>query len=180
MTFHKLKTKYSRLFTVLFILATSLLNMTCFTVKYDFKGGIKIDPRVKTFSVQYFDNRAQRIEPTLSQRVTDGLKDYIESNTNLKLVTTYGDVDFSGVITDYKINSTSYTAGDIAAQTKFTITIKVTYSNLYVPDDDFEESFSKSIEFESTKDISSVELEYSEDLVDEIIELIFNKAFINW
>ena len=179
MTSHNVK-YINRFIAFSIIILAAFVNSGCFTVKYDFKGGIKIDPRVKTFSVQYFDNRAPRIEPTLSQRMTDALKDYIESNTNLRLVTTYGDVDFSGTITNYNISAAAITANDVAAQTRFTIAVKVTYSNIYDPDGSYEETFTKSLDFDSSTDISSVEADYSEDMIDEIVELIFNKAFINW
>ena len=175
------KIKYiNRSIALTIIVLSAFVNSGCFTVKYDFKGGIKIDPRVKTFSVQYFDNRAPRIEPTLSQRMTTALKDYIESNTNLKLVTTYGDADFTGVITNYSIQAAAITAGDVAAQTRFTIAVKVTYSNIYDEEGSYEETFTKSLDFDSSTDISAVESEYSDDMIDEIVELIFNKAFINW
>lgn len=179
MTFHKPNNIYHHLI-VLGIVIASVFTNSCFTVKYDFKGGVKIDPRVKTFSVQYFDNRAPRIEPTLSQRLTESIKDYVESNTNLKLVNGYGDVDFSGTITDYSIKASAITAGDVAAQTRFTISVKVKYSNIYDTEGSYEQSFSKSLDFDSDSDISTVESEYSEDMIDEIVELIFNKAFINW
>lgn len=176
---HKLK-HINHLFSLTIIVLAALISSECFTVKYDLKGGIDIDPRAKTFSVQYFDNRAPRIEPTLSQRMTEALKDYIESSTKLKLVNTYGDIDFSGVITNYNISATTITSGDVAAQTRFTIAVKVTYSNLYDPDGGFEETFTKSLDFDSSTDISAVEDEYSDDMIDEIVELIFNKAFIKW
>lgn len=175
MTFHK-----KHAIASLIILLCGMLCNSCFTVKYDFKGGISIDPQIKTFSVQYFDNRAPRMEPTISQRFSDGLKDYIEGNTRLRLATNYGDVDFSGIITDYSIEATAITTGDQAAKTRFTIAVKVTYKNLYDQEADFEETFSRFREFDANEDISSRELDLSNEIIEEIVELIFNRAFVNW
>jgi hypothetical protein len=159
---------------------TPFLFSQCFTLRYDMKGGADIDPKIETVSVQYFNNRALRVEPSLSQKFTDGLKEYMEGNTKLRVVNTIGDVDFSGEVTDYKFEPTAISAGDIAAKTRFTITIRVKYNNSINPDDSFDSSFSRYREFESTSDLSSVEGALSKEITDEIIEQIFNKAFVNW
>ena len=152
----------------------------CFSIHYDMKGGADIDIRIKTFSVQYFNNRAMRVEPSLSQKFTDALKEYMESNTKLRLVNTIGDVDFSGEITGYDIQSVAISAGDLSAKTRFTITVRVKYINSVNPDDNFDTSFSRYRDFESTQAFGSVEASLSEEIINEIIEQIFNKAFVNW
>jgi len=164
----------------LYLLAIPLFLSDCFTLRYDMKGGADIDPKINTASVQYFNNRAMRVEPSLSQRFTDGLKEYLEGNTKLRIVNTIGDVDFSGEISEYRIEPTAIAADDIAAKTRFTITIRVKYTNSANPDDSFDTSFSRYRDFDSTSDFSEVETALSEEIVEEIIELIFNKAFVNW
>ena len=151
---------------------------SCFSVRYDTKGGAEVQG--STISVQYFDNRASRVEPTLSQRLTDELKNYMESNTRLRVVNSIGDHDFSGEIKDYKITPVAIAAGDQAAKTRFTITVRVKYTNSLDPDSSFDSSFSRFRDFDSTKDFSQVEAELSEEILEEIIEQIFNKAFVNW
>lgn len=151
----------------------------CFTVNYGFKGA-PIPPDIQTVSVQYFDNRATRVEPSLSQRFTDAMKEYIERNTKLRMINSLGDVDFSGEITDYRITPTAISAGDQAAQTRFTITVRVKFTNAKYPDDSFDTSFSRYRDFDANQDFSSVEAELSEEIVEEIIEQIYNRAFVNW
>ncbi len=157
-----------------------LLLTGCFSIRYDMKGGADINPAIKTVSVQYFNNRAMRVEPSLSQKFTDALKNYMENNTKLRVVNTMGDVDFSGEITNYDIQSVAISAGDVAAKTRFTITVRVKYTNAINPDDSFDTSFSRYRDFDSTKDFGSVESALTEEIIDEIIEQIFNKAFVNW
>jgi hypothetical protein len=162
------------------ILLFPILLISCFTLRYDMKGGADIDSKVQTLSVQYFNNRATRVEPSLSQKFTDGLKEYMEGNTKLRVVNTIGDVDFSGEITDYKIEPIAISAGDQAAKTRFTIAVRVKYNNSINPDAGFDNSFSRYREFDSSKDFSSVEAALTDEILDEIIEQIFNKAFVNW
>lgn len=160
-------------------IVTTLINRSCFTIKYDMKGA-QIDPEIKTISVQYFDNRAQRIQPQLSQNFTDALRDYMERNTNLRMINGFGDVDFSGEIVGYDITPTSISANDVAAQTRFTIRIKVTFTNSVNPDDSYEETFSRYRDFDSTQSFSSVESELTEEIIEELVEEIYNRAFVNW
>lgn len=159
--------------------AILIFASSCFTLHYDMKGGADTGS-AETVSVQYFNNRAMRVEPSLSQNFTDAMKEYMEGNTKLRVVNTIGDVDFSGEITDYKISSVAISAGDLPAKTRFTIAIRVKYSNALNPEGDFDSSFSRFREFDSTTDFSSVEASLSEEIIEEIIEQIFNKAFVNW
>ncbi len=151
----------------------------CFTMSYSTKGG-SLDPNLETASVQYFANRATRINPTLSQKFTDGLKEYLESNTKLRVVNTIGDVDFSGEIKNYQINLEAVVAGDVAAKTRFTIAIRVKYTNSHNPDNNFDTSFSAFRVFDSSQNFKSVEEELTEEIIDEILDKIYNKAFVNW
>jgi hypothetical protein len=162
------------------LLITTLLLAGCFSLRYDMKGGADIDTKIQTVSVQYFNNRSTRVEPSLSQKITDGLKEYMESNTKLRVINTIGDVDFSGEITEYRIEPIAISAGDQAAKTRFTIAVRVKYNNSINSDDSFDTSFSRYREFESSRDFSSVEAALTEEILDEIIEQIFNKAFVNW
>lgn len=167
------KTKY-----YLLSLTILLFTVSCFTITYSSKGGDI--GNIETVSVQYFDNRAPRIEPTLSQKFTDALKEYLEDNTKLRVVNTIGDVDFSGSITNYDIKATAIGAGDLAAKTRFTITIKVKYTHSLDPDKSFESSFSRYRDFDSTTEFSSVEASLTDEILEEILEQIYNKAFVNW
>ena len=159
-------------------LLSVILFTACFSVRYDLKGGADIQGN--TVSVQYFDNRASRVEPSLSQKLTDELRFFMESNTKLRMINTIGDHDFSGEVTEYKIRPAAIAAGDQAAKTRFTITIRVKYTNSIDTDSSFDSSFSRFRDFDSTQDFSSVEAALAEEIVEEIIDQIFNKAFVNW
>lgn len=171
---HQILTKLSC--TVLIALFLS----GCFSVKYDFKGGVNIPPHIQSFSVQMFENRAQLIEPTFSQRFTNGFKDYLEGNTNLRMVSGVGDIDFSGTISTYEITPQAISANDQAAMSRFTIAINLNYKDQTDPENDFERSISAYRDFENTKSFNSVEASLSDEIMDEIIELAFNAAFVNW
>jgi hypothetical protein len=134
----------------------------------------------KTFSVQHFENLADNVETGFSQQVTDALKDYIQNNTGLILVTGKGDVDFEGSITGFSIRPVSIESGDVASKNRFTITLAVTYTCDETPDNNFNSSFSRYEDYSSNSDFESVKDDLSENILKLLVEDIFNKAFVNW
>jgi hypothetical protein len=56
---------------------------------YSFSGA-SISPDVKTFSVQFFPNRAQLVQPLLSQAFTEKLKEKLISQTIICFVVRLG------------------------------------------------------------------------------------------
>ncbi len=168
----------NRLLSFFIILSLSGLLNSCFTFKLSTKDA-SIPPEARTISVQYFQNNALIVEPSLSQQFTDGLKDYIQANTRLILVNGLGDLDFEGVITGYDVKPVSITS-DQAAQNRFTITIKVKYTCSVKEDQDFEATFSRFEDYPSSQNFESVKAELTEKIMKLLIEDVFNKAFVNW
>lgn len=168
----------NRLLSFFIILSLSGLFNSCFTFKLSTKDA-SIPPEAKTVSVQYFQNNALIVEPSLSQQFTDGLKDYIQANTRLILVNGLGDLDFEGIITGYDVKPVSITS-DQAAQNRFTITIKVKYTCSVKEDQDYEATFSRFEDYPSSQNFESVKAELTEKIMKLLIEDAFNKAFVNW
>ncbi len=174
-----LKKKMRYVFSILFI-ATGLLfvSPSC-TVNYSFRGAT-IAPEIETFSVQYFQNRAPVVQAQLSQVFTDALRDRIEGQTRLELVSGFGDVDFSGEVENYETRPTAITGDEVAALNRLTITVRVKYTNSFNPDDSFDTNFSRYEEYPSSQALADVEGELIESIVDQLVNDIFNRAFVNW
>lgn len=156
----------------------SLILYSC-KISYSFTGA-SISPAVKTLSIQYFQNRASVVQPGLSQSLTDALIDKCKAQTNLSLVNGLGDVNFEGEITDYNTRPLTVAANAQAATNRFTITVKVKFTNSVEPDYSFEQSFSRYEDYDSNLDLSQVEKDLSDKIIALIVEDIFNKAFVNW
>lgn len=149
------------------------------SIKYSFSGA-SISPDVKTISIQYFQNRASLVQPGLSQNLTDALIDKCKAETSLKFINDVGDVSFEGEITDYSTRPLTVGADARAATNRFSITVHVKFTNSMQPDFSFEQSFSRYADYDSSRDLSQVEGELSEQIVDMIVEDVFNRAFVNW
>jgi hypothetical protein len=148
-------------------------------VTYSFSGA-SISPLAKTYSIQYFQNRAPIVQPGLSQNLTDALIDKCKAQTSLKYTTSVGDMDFVGEITDYTTKPLTVGADAQAASNRFTISVKVKFTNAIDPTLSFDQTFSRYEDYNSNLELSSVEADLSGKIVDMIVEDIFNQAFVNW
>ena len=148
-------------------------------IKYSFSGA-SISPDVKTCSVQYFQNRASIVQPGLSQMITDELIDKCKAQTSLGIVNGIGDVNFEGEITDYNTKPLTVAADAQAATNRFTISVKVKFTNSVDPNLNYEQVFSRYEDYDANLDLSAVEKDLTQKIIDLIVEDIFNKAFVNW
>ena len=151
-------------------------------VKYSFTGG-SIPKDMKTYSVLYFENLAPMVYTTLSQNLTEGLKERIRTQSSLSQVNDNGDALFEGTITSYTITPSSVGAGnnDRAQNSKLTISVKVKYTNKLDPsgESSFEESFTQFKEFPGA-DVTAYEAQLNQDIIKMLTEDIYNRAFANW
>ncbi len=163
-----------------FIAILILINLSACKVNYSFTGA-SIAPDVKTFSVVTFPNYAPLIQPILSQNFTEALKDKFQSQTNLELVSRGGDMNFEGSITGYNASPIAIQSGtDLAAQTRLTITVNVKFTNSKNEKQNFESTFSRYADYESSKSLSSEEDRLIKEINDQLVQDIFNKAVVNW
>lgn len=163
---------------IIFFVIFSVTLPQC-KITYSFSG-VNISPDVQTYSVDYFPNRAPIVQAQLSQLFTDALMDKIQSNTSLNLSNEGGDVQFSGEITGYETRPTAITSQETAARNRFTITVRVKYTNAVEPELDYDTSFSRYEDYDASRNLTDVENELIELIVENLIEDIFNRAFVSW
>ena len=156
----------------------ALLMMGC-SGGYSFTGA-SIPPNTKTISIETFPNFASTVNPQLSQKLTDELKNMFSSQTSLNVVNGDGDMQLSGEITGYTTRASSLSSGDEVAMNRLTITIHVKFVNEKDPEADYEQSFSRYKEYNASQDFSSVESALVSQIVTELVEDVFNKSVVNW
>lgn len=146
---------------------------------YSFTGA-SIPPGANTVSITYFTNNAPLVEPTLSQSLTDALRDRFAQQTSLSLVTENGDLQLEGIITDYSTRPVAIQGDETAALNRLTIQVKVRYTNTIEPDKDFETTFTRYEDYPSNQDINQVKDGLIPTINDALVDDIFNKAVVNW
>ena len=161
------------IFTILLSISFTSCGIYSFT-------GASIPTDAKTISVNYFNNKAAIVQPSLSQVFTEKLKDMFLEQTNLSISENEGDLIFSGFISKYQIKPMAIKANETAGQNRLTISVKVTYNNSLDSENNFEQTFSRYRDYDSTQNISDVENTLIEAITNELAEDVFNKAFVNW
>ena len=133
----------------------------------------------KTCQVVYFENRADIVYSRLSALMTDALKDKIQSSSSLRLVNSNADVMFEGEITGYNVLPQQITSGGTAAEDRLTITVKVKFTNELDTELSYDKSFSR-FQVCTGGTFTSSEGKMVEDILEEIMEDIYNEAFATW
>ncbi|MBP5189933.1 MAG: LptE family protein [Bacteroidales bacterium] len=146
---------------------------------YSFTGA-SIPANAKTISVSTFPNYASTVNPQLSQKLTDDLRNLFSSQTSLNVVNGSADLEISGEITSYATRTAALSANDEVSMNRLTITIKVKFVNNCDPDANFEQSFSRYRDYNAQLNFSSVENTLMGEIVSELCDDVFNKSVVNW
>ncbi len=146
---------------------------------YSFSG-TSIQPDVRSVTIDLFEYKALRVNPSLATEMTEGLKDKFRRMTRLEQVDMDGDLEISGTITGYDLKATAVTAGEVAAMNRLTVTVQVNYTNRKYPEEDFERSFSAYSDYDSNQTFDAVEGSLCEDIVEQLSELVLNATVANW
>lgn len=123
-------------------------------VSYNMTGG-SLNPDIKTFSVDYFPNKALLVVPYLSTLFTEKLQTYMRTKTSLKEVTdNNGDIRFEGQIVGYNQRPIDIQRDEVATNNRLTIEIQVKYTNTKDDKFDFNTRFSNYKDYGIDEDIS--------------------------
>jgi hypothetical protein len=175
-----------RIKDVVFLGLIALLTYGCGV--YSFTGAT-LSPDTQTISIQQFFDEVGTGPPNLSQKFSEGMREYFQRNTSLTLVDSEGDLQFEGSITGYRLSPLAPTASgnrnfpdaDVAGLQRLTITIKTTYINLQDESKDFDQNFSFYADYDpETQNFNSIEDELVDEIFDQIILDIFNATIADW
>lgn len=171
----------SRVFKHLIPVAAVLLLATAGSCRmsYSFTGA-SISPDVRTVTIANFPNNAGLVVPTLSRTLTDALRDYFTSQTNLTLVERNGDLDLDGTITQYLVQPVAIQGNETAALNRLTISVSVKFVNRKEGKQNWEATFSRYQDYSSALNLNSVQEGLIKDITDQLVQDIFNKAVVNW
>lgn len=175
---------------VIFSLAITLALLTsCWPTSVSFKDKGSMDPRWKNFMVKTLDNNAANAPLSYGPALTEALKDGIQNNTRLKLVSNpdSSQVNIEGAITNYMVTPIALQAGDVAAKNRLTISTNYTiYINVpKLPNEPLTEnqmtvSSTRFADYDSNADFSVVESQLIEEINKQIVQDVINKLLSNW
>ena len=159
------------------LIAAALLAFSCGIYSFT---GTNIQSDVKTITIPFVEYKALRVNPSLSNDLTEALQDKFRKLTSLEQVDEDGDLELVCEITGYEVKPQAITAGEVAAQNRLTVTVKVEFTNRKYPEDDVSQSFSGYEDYDSTNSLDAVEASLCETIIEKIVEDIFNATVAQW
>lgn len=159
------------------LIFTALLATACGIYSFT---GTSIQADVKTITIPYVEYKALRVNPSLSNDLTEALKDKFRKLTRLDEVDMDGDLELVCEVTGYDVKATAITADEQAAQNRLTVTVKVEFSNHKYPEDDVSKSFSAYEDFDAMQSLDAVEGTLCETIIEKLVEDIFNATVAQW
>lgn len=138
-----------------------------------------IPDSIKTLKVNYIENRAQYVNPQLSPRLSDKLRQKFTNQTKLKLINgDNADWEISGEIREYSL-STSAISGQQAANNRITVGMHIIIDKK-ISEKTEEYDISRGFEFKGNQSLQQAETALLDEMIRTLTDEIFNKLFSKW
>lgn len=163
-----------------FVIIAVLVCTTACTISYKLNGA-SIDYNViKTIALDPFANRASYQWGPMASMFNNSLSDIYVRQTKLRQVKRDGDLQISGEITSYDQTNKSISADGYSSMVQLKMTVKVKFTNTKNREEDFDRTFSATREYDSSQQLSAVQEELVQQMIDDIVDQIFNATVANW
>lgn len=149
------------------------------TISYKFNGASIDYSKVKSITISEFPNQAPLVYTPLTIQFNEAIQRIFAQQTRLNIVRTGGDLMLDGAITGYQLAATSIGANNLASENKLTLTVKIRFEN-NVTGEETENSFSAYRTFSSSSTLNDVQDALITELIDEVVDQIFNATVANW
>ena len=147
---------------------------------YSFTGA-NVNPDITTMSVDYIYNKSGNGPASASDIFTNLLKDKMITNTNLSMVNAGGDVQFSGDITSYNYSIQAPSGNTTSDLRRITMSVSITFYNDVDTEDGFEQQrFTRFADYPVSEDLTGIEESIITEISNQLVDDIFNKAFVKW
>lgn len=170
----------SKLLYIIGAVMLLLMGTSC-SISYKFNGATIDYTRIKTVTIEDFPNQAPLVYPPLSQMFSERLREQFRRNTRLEPVDANGDLILEGAIVGYELTPMAMQEDALSAMTRFTITVRVSYTNMVEEKKSFSgRTFTSSQEFDSNNLFSDIQEGLANELIDDLVKQIFNATVEDW
>ncbi len=161
----------------MFLLLSGMVSIygTC---RYSLKD-VSIPPEIKTVKVNLFENRARYVNPQLTPRLTDKLRQKIVNQTRLSQTNNEAHYEISGTITEYSV-STSGISNQQSSSNNLNVSVHLVLVNRLDTKKNFEADITRSFPFSATLSLQQAEASLADQIINNLTDEIFNRIFSNW
>ena len=161
------------------LLLTVFLGTAC-SISYKFNGASIDYTKTKTIQISQFPIRSAYVWAPMQAIFNNQLTDIYARQTKLQQVNRNGDLQLSGEIVEYSQFNKAVSADGYSAQTQLKMTVNVRFVNNANHDEDFEQRFSATTQYDSSQQLTAVQEELVTQMVEDIVDQIFNATVANW
>jgi hypothetical protein len=140
---------------------------------------VSIPADIKTVKVSYIENKARYINPQLSPKLSDKLRQKIVNQTRLSQINGEADYEISGYISDYSVSTSGISDRQVASN-NLNVTVHLIFKNRKDEKKNFEADLTRNFPFSATKSLSQAESELTDQVITSLTDEIFNRIFSNW
>ena len=169
--------QYRSFFKSSFLILFGILSIQG-TCRFSLKD-VSIPPEVKTVKVFFIENKARYINPQLSPKLTDKLRQKIVNQTRLSQTNNEADYEVSGYISDYSVSTSGISQQQVASN-NLNVTVHIIFRNRLDEKKNFEADLTRNFPFSSSKSLTQAEGELNEQIINNLTDEIFNRIFSNW
>lgn len=156
-------------------------SLTSCSISYKFNSSTLDYTKISTITIEDIPNQAALVYPPLSQFFTEKLRDHYVKRTKLEFVDQDGDLTITGSIVGYDLSPMAVQENAIASRTKFTMSVRVTFTDKSNPKNSFKDrTFSEYVDFDSSEMFNAVQDQLVEELSERIVKQIYNATVENW
>jgi len=170
--------KFKKYFIILCAIISVAL-VSCIP-SYKFTGTSIDYNTVKTISVSKFPIRSSYVWAPMESMFYNSISDAYAQKTKLSVTKRNGDLQVDGEIVEYSQTNKSIAADGYSAQTQLKITVNVRFVNTKNHKEDFEQRFSATADYDSKQSLASVQETLVQEMIDDIVDQIFNATVANW
>ena len=165
---------------VLCICGLILFSFTGCSISYKFNGANINYQTTHSISIADFPNNAAMVNPNLSPKLSEGIRDLFQRQTRLQVLNKGGDLELEGEITGYEISQGAIGANSYATESKLTIRVTVHFTNNVYPEESFDKTYSASQTFDANVLLTDIQDELCDIIITEIAENIYNDTVAKW
>lgn len=160
------------------LVATLWLVVSC-SVNYSFTGtNINYDI-IKTIQIDKIVNRAPYGWAPMEAMLNNSLQDKYANGTRLRNVKRNGDLQIAGEITSYDQFNKSISADGYSSQVQLKINVNIRFKNTKT-NQQWEKQFSATTQYDATQSLSAVQETLVKQMLDDIIDQIYNATVADW
>ncbi|MEO0000546.1 MAG: hypothetical protein RL766_592 [Bacteroidota bacterium] len=172
--------KINKLYTLVKVFIPVLVAIISLqgTCRYSLKD-VSIPPEIKTVRVFFIENKARYINPQLSPKLTDKLRQKIVNQTRLSQTNNDADYEVSGYISEYSVSTSGISQQQVASN-NLNVTVHIVFKNRQNDKLNFEADITRNFPFSASKSLTQAEAELNDQIITNLTDEIFNRIFSNW